>query len=226
MSLELVGYVDLPPHAASGGFDHAAVDARRDLLYVAHTANDAVDVIDCAANRYRRSIPGLPRVAGALVCEAPDLVFTSNRAENTVAIFASGRDGARQGQGRNRAEWARVRDRSPAAPGGQRRRPVSPRLVYRLSRRRRRPRADRRCPDAGTDAVDGLRCRQRRVLREYRRPACDRRRRQRPGACRRYVSDSRQRARTDSSSIRRRGGSSARATRGAFSWSTRAPARW
>src|SRR5262245_42286064 len=83
-----IGYVDLPPHAAAGGFDHAAVHGPRGLLYVAHTANDAVDVIDCVGHKYVRSIPGLPRVAGALVSEADDLVFTSNRGENTGSIFS------------------------------------------------------------------------------------------------------------------------------------------
>jgi len=41
MALDHVGYIDLPPHASAGGFDHAAVHAPRGLLYVAHTANDA-----------------------------------------------------------------------------------------------------------------------------------------------------------------------------------------
>jgi DNA-binding beta-propeller fold protein YncE len=93
MALEHLGHVDLPPHAGPGGFDHAAVHGRRGLLYVAHTANDAVDVIDCVARTYLRSIPGLPRVAGALVAEADDLVFTSNRGENTVGILSPSREG-------------------------------------------------------------------------------------------------------------------------------------
>jgi DNA-binding beta-propeller fold protein YncE len=92
MALEPVGYVDLPPHTGPGGFDHAAVHGARGLLYVAHTANDAVDVIDCASHTYLRSIPRLPRVAGALVSEAHDLVFTSNRGENTVGIFSPARE--------------------------------------------------------------------------------------------------------------------------------------
>jgi DNA-binding beta-propeller fold protein YncE len=87
MILEQVGEVQLPVHAKPGGFDHAAVHGPRGRLYVAHTANDAVDVIDCATNAYVRSIPGLEGVAGALVSEEHDLVFTSNRAENTVGIF-------------------------------------------------------------------------------------------------------------------------------------------
>ena len=92
MALEHVGYVDLPPHAKPGGFDHAAVHGGRGLLYMAHTANDAVDVIDCTTNTYLRSIPHLMRVAGVLVSEAHDLVFTSNRGENSVGIFSPSRE--------------------------------------------------------------------------------------------------------------------------------------
>jgi len=91
MALDHLGYVDLPPHAKAGGFDHAAVHGGRGLLYVAHTANDAVDVIDCAANSYVRSLPHLTAVAGALVSESHDLVFTSNRGEDTVGIFSPSR---------------------------------------------------------------------------------------------------------------------------------------
>ena len=54
---------------------------------MAHTANDAVDVIDCVADRYLHSIPNLAGVAGTLVSDVDDLIFTSNRAENTVGVF-------------------------------------------------------------------------------------------------------------------------------------------
>jgi DNA-binding beta-propeller fold protein YncE len=88
VALQPVGFIDLPPHAGAGGFDHAAVHAPTGRLYVAHTANDALDVVDLAARRYVGSIPGLPAVAGALVAGRPDVVFTSNRGEDTVGIFA------------------------------------------------------------------------------------------------------------------------------------------
>lgn len=88
MALEHAGFVDLPPHAKPGGFDHAAVHAAAGRIYVAHTANDAVDVIDIEARKYVGSIPRLPAVAGALVAEPPGLVVTSNRGEDTVAVFA------------------------------------------------------------------------------------------------------------------------------------------
>jgi DNA-binding beta-propeller fold protein YncE len=86
MGLKPLGHIDLPEHLGKGGFDHAAVDRGRSLLYVAHTANDAVDVIDLRLGRYARSIGGLKGVAGALVDEPSGLLFTSNRGENTVGI--------------------------------------------------------------------------------------------------------------------------------------------
>jgi DNA-binding beta-propeller fold protein YncE len=91
MALRHLGFVDLPAHAGAGGFDHAAVHERTGRIYLAHTANDAVDVIDVDKRRHIGSITGLTAVAGALVAE-PDLVFTSNRGENTVAVFTA--DGA------------------------------------------------------------------------------------------------------------------------------------
>lgn len=92
MSLPLIGHVDLPAHLGKGGFDHAAVHAATGHVYVAHTANDAVDVLD--ARQHLFSIANLRGVAGALVSDEAQLVFTSNRAENTVGIFAPGPDPA------------------------------------------------------------------------------------------------------------------------------------
>jgi hypothetical protein len=94
MSLEAIGQVQLPAHDRPGGFDHAAVHSRRGRLYVAHTANNAVDVIDCATQTYRGSVPDLEAVAGALVCEEQDLVFTSNLGENTVGMFPADQETA------------------------------------------------------------------------------------------------------------------------------------
>jgi DNA-binding beta-propeller fold protein YncE len=87
MALKRLGHIELPEGLKPGGFDHAAVHCGMGRLYVAHTANDALDIIDCVDDRYLHSIPKLAGVAGALVSEEQDLVFTSNRAENTVGIF-------------------------------------------------------------------------------------------------------------------------------------------
>ncbi len=92
MPLHITGHVDLPAHVGSGGFDHAAVHAATGHVYVAHTANDAVDVFDPASRRHLYSVPGLAAVAGALVSDESQLVFTSNRGENTIGVFAPGPD--------------------------------------------------------------------------------------------------------------------------------------
>ena len=63
MALKLLGYSGLPPHKGQGGFDHAALHIRLGLLYVAHTANDTLDVIDCRNDSYLRSIPNMIGVA-------------------------------------------------------------------------------------------------------------------------------------------------------------------
>jgi len=90
MGLIHIGKVDLPEHDQQGGFDHATIHFGTNRLYVAHTINNSIDIIDCAADRYLASIPDLKGVAGALVSEERGLVFTSNRGENTVSIFAAG----------------------------------------------------------------------------------------------------------------------------------------
>ena len=87
-----LGFVELPGHVKQGGFDHAAVHIKSGSIYVAHTANDAVDVIDTRRDKYLRSIPNLPGVAGVLVSNEKDLVFTSNRGEKTVGIFPHGHE--------------------------------------------------------------------------------------------------------------------------------------
>src|SRR5262245_43926957 len=90
MPLRLSGHIDLPAHAGDGGFDHASIHTRTNRLYVAHTANDAVDVVDCTRERFVSSITNLAAVAGVLISEERDLAFTSNRGENTIGIFTPG----------------------------------------------------------------------------------------------------------------------------------------
>ena len=90
MTLRPIGHIELPPHRSGGGFDHADVYSPTDRIYVAHTANDSIDVIDCAQDRYVESIPGFNAVAGALVSKARGLVFATNRGENTVSVFSPG----------------------------------------------------------------------------------------------------------------------------------------
>ena len=86
--LKLSDTIALPEHNQPGGFDHADIHPASRTLYVAHTCNKALDVIDCTARKYSHSIPNLTGVAGALV--SGERVFTSNRGENTAGIFPVG----------------------------------------------------------------------------------------------------------------------------------------
>ena len=47
-------------------------------MYVAHTGADRIDVLDCEAQTYVRSLPDLPGVAGVLIDEVHDLLFSSD----------------------------------------------------------------------------------------------------------------------------------------------------
>ena len=88
MTLRATGSIALPG-GPGRAFDHAdtylAPDGSR--LYVAHTAMDAVDVIDCRTNGYLGSIPDLPGVAGVLIDTQHDLLTTSDRGAARVSLF-------------------------------------------------------------------------------------------------------------------------------------------
>ncbi|HYK92977.1 MAG TPA: hypothetical protein VEY07_02915, partial [Thermoplasmata archaeon] len=87
MTLTEVARVRLPAHAPDGGFDHAAVDRTTGRLYIAHTTNDSVDVVDLNRREFQRSLPKLSGVAGVWVDERRRLLFTSNRGEDTASLF-------------------------------------------------------------------------------------------------------------------------------------------
>ena len=87
MTLREIARIELPRHPPEGGFDHAAVHAASGRLFVAHTSNDSVDVIDLRSRRYLSSLPALLGVAGVWVSEERERLFSSNRGEDTVSIF-------------------------------------------------------------------------------------------------------------------------------------------
>ena len=88
MSLRPAGFIALPG-GEGAGFDHADtyLAPRGSRMYVAHTATNAVDVIDCSTNAYLRSLPDLPGVAGVLIDSEQDLLITSDRAAARVSVF-------------------------------------------------------------------------------------------------------------------------------------------
>ena len=86
MSLTRVGFIPIPP-GSEPGFDHADVYPAGRRLYVAHTGADRIDVLDVETKRYLRALPDLPGVAGVLIDQEHDLLFSSDRACARVSIF-------------------------------------------------------------------------------------------------------------------------------------------
>jgi DNA-binding beta-propeller fold protein YncE len=86
--LRTIETVVLPPHRAPGGFDHATVHPSADRLYVAHTANDTVEVIDLGRRIHAATLEKFPGVAGAAVSEERSLLVCTCRGEGTVSLAA------------------------------------------------------------------------------------------------------------------------------------------
>jgi serine/threonine-protein kinase len=86
VTLARTGFVPIPA-GAKRGFDHADTYRAGRRMYVAHTGADRVDVIDLEQQTLLRSLPDLPGVAGVLVDDADDLLFTSDRDAARVSIF-------------------------------------------------------------------------------------------------------------------------------------------
>src|SRR5262245_56269671 len=87
MGLKKVGFIPIPA-GKQPGFDHADVYRRGTArLYVAHTGADCIDVIDCLSNSYLRSLPNVPGVAGILIDNQQNLLFSSDRGCARVSIY-------------------------------------------------------------------------------------------------------------------------------------------
>jgi DNA-binding beta-propeller fold protein YncE len=86
VSLVRVGFVAIPP-GQKPGFDHADTYRAGRRMYVAHTGADRVEVLDCVVRTFLRSLPELPGVAGVLIDEEHNLLFTSDREAARVSIF-------------------------------------------------------------------------------------------------------------------------------------------
>jgi DNA-binding beta-propeller fold protein YncE len=81
-----VGFIPIPA-GEQPGFDHADAYRSGRRMYVARTGAHRVDVLDCESLTHLRSLPDLPGVAGVLIDEPHDLLFTSDRGAARVSIF-------------------------------------------------------------------------------------------------------------------------------------------
>jgi DNA-binding beta-propeller fold protein YncE len=87
VGLVRTGFIPIPA-GSKPGFDHADVHRKGRRLYVAHTGADRIDVIDCEARAYLGALPvEVPGVAGVLIDEDHDLLFSSDRGAARVSVF-------------------------------------------------------------------------------------------------------------------------------------------
>jgi len=87
VSLVRAGFIPIPP-GVKPGFDHADVHRAGRRMYVAHTGADRIDVLDCEACTYLHPLPAqLPGVAGVLIAEEHELLFSSDRGAAQVSVF-------------------------------------------------------------------------------------------------------------------------------------------
>lgn len=86
MTLVRAGFIDVPP-GTTPGFDHADVYRAGRRMYVAHPGADRVNVLDCDKRQFLCSLRDLRGVAGVLIDQRGELLFTSDRAAAQVSIF-------------------------------------------------------------------------------------------------------------------------------------------
>ncbi|MDG6938194.1 MAG: hypothetical protein JRM79_04105 [Nitrososphaerota archaeon] len=84
--LRQVGRISLPPHG-EGGYDHADVHLQSSKVYIAHTANNCVEVVDGGRMAHVASIPGCPEASGVLCAQSDGLVFAASRGEGKVLVI-------------------------------------------------------------------------------------------------------------------------------------------
>jgi hypothetical protein len=82
MSLKAAGVIEIPG-AAGSAFDHGIFDAKSRRVFIAHTAQSAIEVIDPDAGRHVATLPGFLGAAGAVADDGEILV--TNRGSASIA---------------------------------------------------------------------------------------------------------------------------------------------
>src|SRR6478752_8700526 len=82
MPLKSLGVIKIPD-ATGSAFDHAAFDPKTRRVFIAHTARNAVEVINHDAGKHEATLPGFPGVDGAVADDGEVLV--TNRGSASVA---------------------------------------------------------------------------------------------------------------------------------------------
>jgi DNA-binding beta-propeller fold protein YncE len=82
--LEPAGEIQLPAHAGPGGFDHGDVHHATGRVYVAHTANGTIEVIEGEQLRHVATLPDCQEGSGVICPPSADLVVAAARGAGAV----------------------------------------------------------------------------------------------------------------------------------------------
>src|SRR5215469_14699809 len=86
--LTFVGQLPLPAHDGDGGFDHGDVHGPTGRVFVAHTANGTIDVINGASLHLERTLPDCPEASGVLCASNdPEFVFAAARGDGHLLVL-------------------------------------------------------------------------------------------------------------------------------------------
>jgi len=78
----------IPLNGVQGRFDHFAVDAKGQRLFVAALGNNSLEVIDLAAGKRIQSVPGMSKPTGVLYLPEAKQVLVANGDDGTLKILA------------------------------------------------------------------------------------------------------------------------------------------
>lgn len=78
--------IQLPRDTSQPSIDLLSLDTRNSRLYVPHSSNNALDLVDIGSNRYIGSVQGLAGIKGVALSSDPNIVFTSNGSDGSVSV--------------------------------------------------------------------------------------------------------------------------------------------
>src|SRR5512137_2443540 len=84
--LKLMQTIPLP--GVKGRFDHFAINTKGQRLFVAALGNNTLEVIDLAAGKRLRSIPGMSKPTGVLYLPESDQILVANGDDGTLKVLA------------------------------------------------------------------------------------------------------------------------------------------
>lgn len=86
MALQNFSKINLPAHA-SGDFDHADIHLQSNKIFVAHTANGTIEVIDCSKNEHVCTIQNCVEASGVLCAQNKNLIFAASRGSGKILVI-------------------------------------------------------------------------------------------------------------------------------------------